>query len=77
MLLCSKLSAKELTEEDNARISQLLLAIGDYEKNRRPRNLYVKIAEKLKESEKKLSAEAVEELKVIVHAVSEIFAVSF
>ncbi len=72
-----KLSAKELTEEDNARISQLLLAIGDYERIGDHATYMLKIAEKLKESEKKLSAEAVEELKVIVHAVSEIFAVSF
>ncbi len=72
-----KLSAKELTEEDNARISQLLLAIGDYERMGDHATYMLKIAEKLKESEKKLSAEAVEELKVIVHAVSEIFAVSF
>ena len=35
------------------------------------------MAEKLKENDKKLSADAVEELKVIVHAVSEIFAMSF
>lgn len=72
-----KLSAKELTEEDNARISQLLLAIGDYERMGDHATYMLKIAEKLKESEKKLSPEAVEELKVIVHAVSEIFAVSF
>ncbi|MCM1003647.1 MAG: Na/Pi cotransporter family protein [Candidatus Gastranaerophilales bacterium] len=72
-----KLSAKELTEEDNARISQLLLAIGDYERIGDHATYMLKIAEKLKESEKKLSPEAVEELKVIVHAVSEIFAVSF
>lgn len=72
-----KLSAKELTEEDNARISQLLLAIGDYERMGDHATYMLKIAEKLKDSEKKLSPEAVEELKVIVHAVSEIFAVSF
>lgn len=72
-----KLSAKELTEDDNARISQLLLAIGDYERMGDHATYMLKIAEKLKDSEKKLSAEAVEELKVIVHAVSEIFAVSF
>lgn len=72
-----KLSAKELTEEDNARISQLLLAIGDYERMGDHATYILKIAEKLKDSEKKLSPEAVEELKVIVHAVSEIFAVSF
>lgn len=71
-----KLSAKEVTEEDNARISQMLLAIGDYERMGDHATYVLKIAEKLKESEKKLSSEAVEELKVIVHAVSEIFTVA-
>lgn len=72
-----KLSAKELTEEDSNKISQLLLAIGDYERIGDHATYMLKIAEKLKESEKKLSPEAIEELKVIVHAVSEIFLVSF
>lgn len=72
-----KLSGKELTEEDSNKISQLLLTIGDYERMGDHATYILKIAEKLKESEKKLSAEAVEELKVIVHAVSEIFLVSF
>ena len=72
-----KLSAKELTEEDNNRISQLLLAIGDYERIGDHASYILKIAEKLKEMDKKLSDEAVEELKVIVHAVSEIFMMSF
>lgn len=72
-----KLSAKELTEEDSNKISQLLLAIGDYERIGDHASYMLKIAEKLKESEKKLSPEAIEELKVIVHAVSEIFLVSF
>ncbi len=71
-----KLSTKELTEEDSNRISQLLLAIGDYERIGDHASYMLKIAEKLKESEKKLSDDAVEELKVIVHAVSEIFTVS-
>lgn len=71
-----KLSTKELTEEDSNRISQLLLAIGDYERIGDHASYMLKIAEKLKESEKKLSSDAVEELKVIVHAVSEIFTVS-
>ena len=71
-----KVSAKELTEEDNNRISQLLLAIGDYERMGDHASYMLQIAEKMKDSDKKLSAEAVEELKVIVHAVSEIFKVS-
>ena len=72
-----KLSGKELSEEDNNRISQLLLVIGDYERIGDHASYILKIAEKLKESEKKLSADAVEELKVIVHAVSEIFMMAF
>jgi len=72
-----KLSGKELSDEDSNKISQLLLAIGDYERIGDHASYMLKIAEKLKESEKKLSPEAVEELKVIVHAVSEIFLMSF
>ena len=72
-----KLSGKELSEEDSNRISQLLLVIGDYERIGDHATNILKIAEKFKESERKLSSEAIEELKVIVHAVSEIFAMSF
>ena len=72
-----KLSGKELSEEDNNRISQLLLIIGDYERIGDHATNILKVAEKFKEDEKKLSTDAVEELKVIVHAVSEIFAMSF
>ena len=72
-----KLSAKELTEEDNARISQLMLVIGDFERMGDHATYILKIAETLKNSEKKLSSLAVEELKVIVHAVSEIFMMAF
>lgn len=72
-----KLSGKELSEEDNNRISQLLLAIGDYERIGDHATNILKISEKFKESDRKLSPEAVEELKVIVHAVSEIFTMSF
>ena len=72
-----KLSAKELTEEDNARISQLMLVLGDFERMGDHATYILKIAEKLKDSDKKLSTQAVEELKVIVHAVSEIFMMSF
>jgi len=72
-----KLSCKELSEEDNARISQLMLTIGDFERIGDHANYMLQIAEKLKDSERKLSPLAVEELKVIVHAVSEIFMVAF
>ena len=72
-----KLSAKELTEEDNARISQLMLTIGDYERIGDHATYMLQIAEKLKDSEKKLSPVAIDELKIIVHSVSEIFFKSF
>lgn len=72
-----KLSGKELSEEDNNKISQLLLAIGDIERIGDHATSILKIAEKMNDSAKKLSPSAVEELKVIVHAVSEIFVVSF
>ena len=71
-----KLSGKELSEEDNNRISQLLLIIGDYERIGDHATNILKIAEKFKEDDKKLSADAIEELKVIVNAVSEIFTMS-
>ncbi len=71
-----KLSGKDLSEEDSNKISQILLAISDFERIGDHASYILKIAEKLKESEKKLSDEAVEELKVIVHAVSEIFMVT-
>ena len=68
-----KLSGKELPEEDNNRISQLLLIIGDYERIGDHATNILKIAEKFKEDDKKLSDDAIEELKVIVNAVLEIF----
>ena len=54
-----------------------MLIIGDYERIGDHATNILKIAEKFKEDERKLSDDAVEELKVIVHAVSEIFAMSF
>ena len=53
-----KLSGKELSEEDNDKISQLLLTIGDYERIGDHASYILKIAEKLKESEKRLSPDA-------------------
>ena len=72
-----KLSGKELSEEDNNRISQLLLIIGDYERIGDHATNILKVAEIFKEDDKKLSEDAIEELKVIVNAVSEIFTMSF
>ncbi len=72
-----KLSGKELSEEDNNRISQLLLVIGDYERIGDHTSHILKIAEKIKDSESKLSERAIKELTVIVNAVSEMFLITF
>lgn len=72
-----KLSGKELSEDDNARVSQLMLVIGDYERIGDHATYILKIAENLKNTDRKFSATAIEELKVIVHAVSEIFMMAF
>ena len=71
-----KLSGRELTEEDSSKISQLLLTMGDYERMGDHAVNILKVAEKLKENEKKLSDEAVEELKVAVNALIEIYAIT-
>jgi phosphate:Na+ symporter len=71
-----KLSGKELSDEDNNKISQLLLVIGDFERIGDHATYILKIAEKLNDNEAKLSQDAIDELKVIVNAVSEIFAMS-
>lgn len=75
-LFLLKLSGKELSEEDNNRISQLLLVIGDFERIGDHASHILKYANQLYESEKKLSDIAVEELKVIVKAVSEMFSMT-
>ncbi len=71
-----KLSGQSLSAEDSNRISQLLLAIGDYERIGDHTTYILKIAEKLKDSENKLSPEAIEELETISQAVSEMFTMS-
>lgn len=68
-----KLSGKELAEDDSNKISHILLAIGDFERMGDHSADILKVAEKLKEMEKKLSPEAITELKTLVNAVSEIF----
>ena len=68
-----KLSTKELSDEDSNRITQLLLTIGDYERIGDHASYILKIAETMNEKKQKFSPEAIEELKIIVHAVSEIF----
>lgn len=68
-----KLSGKELTEENNNKISQVMLAIGDFERIGDHASHILKYAKKLNESELKFSEEAVEEIKTIVNAVEEIY----
>ena len=68
-----KLSGRELTEEDNNKISQVMLAIGDIERIGDHASHILKYAKKLNESELKFSDEAVEEIKTIVNAVEEIY----
>ena len=68
-----KLSGKELSEEDSNRISQLLLVIGDFERIGDHATHILKYAEQLNDSEKKLSENAIKELKIIVEADLEMF----
>lgn len=72
-----KLSGSQLSIEDSNRISQLLLAIGDYERIGDHTSHILKIASQINESESSLSDKAIEELKVIVNAVTEMFEVTF
>ena len=72
-----KLSGRELSEDDSAKISQLLLSIGDFERIGDHAVNILKVAEKLKDANKKLSDDAIEEIKIVVSAVSEIFAITF
>ncbi|MBQ8886503.1 MAG: Na/Pi cotransporter family protein [Candidatus Gastranaerophilales bacterium] len=68
-----KLSGKDLTEENNNKISQVMLAIGDIERIGDHAAQILKYAKKLNESDLKFSDEAVEEIKTIVNAVEEIY----
>ena len=68
-----KLSGRDLTEADNNRISQVMLAIGDIERIGDHATHILKYAEKLSDKDMKFSDEAVEEIKTIVGAVSEIY----
>ena len=71
-----KLSGRELADEDNEKISQMLLTIGDYERIGDHATNILKIAEKLNDMDNKLSEEAITELKTIVNAVLEIYIIS-
>lgn len=72
-----KISGKELNEEDSNKVSQLLLVLGDFERVGDHAINILKIAESFKDIEKKLSDEAIEELKIIVNAVFEIYTIAF
>jgi len=72
-----KLSVREVPEEDTNRISQLLLTIGEFERIGDHASNILKVAQKFEESDKKLSDEAITELKTIVKAVDEIYGMAF
>ena len=67
-----KLSGRELTEEDSNKVTQILSIIGDYERIGDHASNILKVAEKFKDMDKKLSDEAIGELKTIVNANIEI-----
>ena len=71
-----KLSARELSEEDSNRISQLVLSISDFEKISDHSTNILNIATKVNKKEWTLSTETVEELKKVVNAVKEVFDVT-
>ena len=68
-----KLFGTSMVEEESGRISQMMLLIGDYERIGDHAKNILKLAEQLKTSDHKLSEEAVDEIKVIVHATREIY----
>lgn len=68
-----RLSAKELTEEDSNKISQLILSISDFEKIADHAIHITNIANKMHRKEWELSPETVGELKHVVNAVKEVF----
>ena len=72
-----KLAGTDLAEEDSNRVSQLMLTIGEYERIGDHACSILHVAQKLKDMEKKLSQEAMEELDIIANAVSEIYTLSF
>lgn len=72
-----KLSSKELSEDEGNKISQLLLTIGEFERIGDHATSILKVAQKFVDSDKKLSDEAINELKTIVNAVEEIFNTAF
>ena len=71
-----KLSNREVTDEDANKISQLVLAISEFERIGDHASNILKVAEKFYDSENKLSDEAISEIKTIVNAVREIVSMS-
>ena len=71
-----KLSAKELTDEDSNKISQLILSISDFEKIADHALHILNVADKIHRKEWKLFPETIEELKHVVNAVKEVFDVT-
>ncbi len=68
-----KLSARELSEEDSNKISQLVLSISDFEKIADHSINILNIATKVNKKEWTLSEETISELKRVVNAVKEVF----
>ena len=68
-----KLSAKDLTEEDSNKISQLILSISDFEKIADHSTHILQIADTMHRKEWTFPQETVEELKKVVNAVKEVF----
>ena len=71
-----KLSARELSDEDSNKISQLILSISDFEKIADHAIHVLNIATKMHRKEWELSPETIEELKHVVNAVKEVFDVT-
>lgn len=71
-----KLSARELSEEDSNKISQLILSISDFEKIADHSTNILNIATKINKKEWTLSTETIAELKNVVNAVKDVFDVT-
>jgi len=72
-----KLAGKGLAGNDNNRLSQLFLVIGDFERIGDHTTSILKIAKKMNQNDQKFTPEAIEEIKTIVRAISEIYAITF
>ena len=71
-----KLSARELSDEDSNKISQLILSLSDFEKIADHAIHILNLATKIHRKEWNLSPETIEELKHVVNAVKEVFDVT-